>query len=310
MIRRILLVVLLLVSAALALPPLWFALFPSPAGELPAAGRRVVLPSGVGVNVVEQGSGPPVVLVHGLPGSAYDWRVLSEALAVRGRRVSAYDRVGYGRSDPRPDGAYTLAQNAAELVALLEALGLQHATVVGWSYGGGTAMLAAHRDPTRIGRLVLVGSGGPGIEATGPPPFVAALARPVLRWLRRVPPLASLLRASLSRAAFSDQPQPDWWLPDLAANFARPGTSHSYASEMADLEGPVPDPSGLALPILIVQGEDDRLVPVAIARELHRLAPQSELQVVPGGSHMLPVTHAAWLADAIVGFEARTDSDG
>ena len=226
--------------------------------------------------------------------------------AQRGFRAIAYDRVGYGRSDRRPAGAYTLAQNAAELVALLEALGLQHATVVGWSYGGGTAMLAAHRDPTRIGRLVLVGSGGPGIEATGPPapswPPSPARCCAGCAACRRSRPCCAR-RSAARRSAIS--PQPDWWLPDLAANFARPGTSHSYASEMADLEGPVPDPSGLALPILIVQGEDDRLVPPAVAEEIHRRAPHAELRRVPRAGHAIPITHAAWLADAVAAFAGQ-----
>jgi len=310
MIRRLILALLLVVAAAVVLPPLWFAAMPRPPRAMPPAGRRVVLPSGVGVNVVERGAGPAVVLVHGLPGSAYDWRVLADALAGRGRRVVAYDRVGYGWSDPRSDGAYTVERNAVELVGLLEALDLRGATVAGWSYGGGTAMLAARRDASRIARLVLVGSAGPGIEASGPPPVIAALlSGPVLAWLRLVPPLADGLRASISRAAFSDQPQPDWWLPDLGANFARPGTSRTYAGEMAGLTGPVPEPSGLTLPILVAHGEDDRLAPVAIGRELHRRAPHSELRIVEGGSHMLPVTHADWLAGEIVTFEGRAAGD-
>src|SRR5688500_4101468 len=130
-IRRILLALLLLVFAAIALPPLWFRLFREPAPELPPPGRRVALASGVGVNVLEEGAGPPVVLVHGLPGTAYEWRETSAALAERGRRAIAYDRVGYGWSDPRPDAAFSVESNAAELLGLLEALGLDDVTVVG-----------------------------------------------------------------------------------------------------------------------------------------------------------------------------------
>src|SRR5688572_18559094 len=134
--RRVGLGVFLVLLAALALPPLWFRLFRDPPPELPAPGQRVVFASGIGVNVVEEGAGPAVVLVHGLPGSAYDWRPTSAALAARGRRAIAYDRVGYGWSDARPDGAFSVASNAGELLALLEALGLEGVTLVGWSYGG------------------------------------------------------------------------------------------------------------------------------------------------------------------------------
>lgn len=306
MLRRILLGVAVLTAAAIAVPPLWFTVFRDPPPELPPPGREVVLPSGVGVNVVEVGSGPPVVLVHGLPGCAYDWRALSGSLANRGRRALAYDRVGFGRSDPRPeDISYTVEQNARELLGLLEALDLRDTSVVGWSYGGGTAILAAHQDPSRMGRLVLVGSAGPGIEETGPSPVFALIySDPVQAWLRAVPPVSRGLQAALSETAFSGQPQPDWWLPTLAANFAQPHTGRTFREEGQALGGPPPDPTGLDLPVLVIHGDDDRLVPLAVGRELHRRAPRSRLLVIEDGSHMLPITHADELADEIV----RSDS--
>lgn len=310
--RRILIGLVALLGLAVALPPLWFVVWPAPEPPpLPPAQRRVALPGGVRVHVVEAGRGAPVVLVHGLPGSAWDWRHTTEALAARGRHVFAYDRVGYGHSDPRPDDAFTVARNAEELVALLEALDLRDVTVVGWSYGGGTAILAAHRDPSRMARLVLVGSAGPGIEAHGPPLGVRLLlSDPVFAWMRAVPPVARALRRGMSEVAFSGQPQPDWWLPALDANFALPRTVRSWREEGRRMtESAPPDPAGLGLPVLVVHGDDDRLVPLAVGEALHRRAPHSELLVVEGGSHMLPVTHAARLADAIVRFEDEAGAD-
>jgi pimeloyl-ACP methyl ester carboxylesterase len=299
---RLLGFLLIVLVTAVALPPLWFRLFREPAPELPPPGRRVALASGVGVNVLEEGEGPPVVLVHGLPGTAYEWRSTSAALAQRGRRAIAYDRVGYGGSDPRPDGAFSVESNAAELLALLEALGLEQVTVVGWSYGGATAIVAAQRDPSRMARVLLVGSAGPGMETVRPPPALARIvfSSPVLRWLHAVPPLARAAQASASRQAFSEGPEPDWWRPGLAANFARPHTPVSWRSEgEAMWAAPMPDPAGLALPVVVVHGDDDRLVPVEVGQELARRAPNARLVLVPGGSHMLPITHAGLLADEI-----------
>jgi pimeloyl-ACP methyl ester carboxylesterase len=307
-IRRLLLALLLLVFAAVALPPLWFRLFREPAPELPPPGRRVVLAGGVGVNVVEEGAGPPVVLVHGLPGSAYDWAPTSAALAQRGRRAIAYDRVGYGWSDPRPDDAFSVEANAAELLALLEALALEDVTLVGWSYGGATAIVAAQRDPSRMARVLLVGSAGPGMEKSQPPPALARIvfSAPVLAWLHAVPPLARGVQAEASRQAFSAGPEPAWWRPNLAANFARPHTPTSWRSEGAAMwRAPIPDPAGLALAVLVVHGDDDRLVPVEVGRELARRAPNARLVLVPGGGHMLPITHPDLLADEIA--PARAD---
>jgi pimeloyl-ACP methyl ester carboxylesterase len=299
--KRFLLAVLVLAVAAVLGPPVWYAIFPVTPPDLPPAGRRVVLASGVGVNVVEQGSGAPVLLVHGLPGSAYDWRVLAPALAARGFRTLAYDRVGYGYSDARSDGRFTIEQNATELIELLEALALDDATVVGWSYGGGTAIVAAQRRPARLGRIALVGSAGPGIENREPPLAVRVIfSAPVLLWLRFVPPAAIALRQLTSVAAYSGQTMPDWWMPSLNANFGRPHTPLTYRAEGSSFgTQKVPDPTGLELPILIVHGSDDQLAPIAIGNELHRRAPHSRLVVVDGGSHMLPITHAELLADEI-----------
>ena len=86
----------------------------------------------------------------------------------------------------------------------------------------------------------------------------------------------------------------------MNANFARPGVAQTWRNEGAALTTqPVPDPTGLALPILVIHGDDDRLVPIEIGRELERRAPNAELVVVPGGSHALPVTHPELLADEI-----------
>jgi 2-hydroxymuconate-semialdehyde hydrolase len=306
MIRRILLALAALLVAAIALPPLWFAVFGEPRPSLPPPDRRVVLPGGVHVNVLEDGAGPPVVLVHGLPGSAYDWRLTLDAVARRGRRAIAYDRVGFGHSQARPDDAFTLERNAEELLALLDALGLRDASVVGWSYGGGVALRAAHRDASRIGRLVLVGSIGPGMDAREPPPGMALLSsRPVLAWMRAVPPVGRAARRAVSDIAFSGQPLPDWWLPSLGANLAQPRTATAWREEgrRMDALAEPPDPAGLSLPVLVVHGDDDRLVPVAIGRALAERATPGRLRIVEGGSHMLPVTHPELLAEAIVAFE-------
>jgi pimeloyl-ACP methyl ester carboxylesterase len=248
------------------------------------------------------------LLVHGHPGSAYDWAPFAGELARRGFRVLAYDRVGYGRSDGRAPGHVSVETNAAELLALLAALDLREVTLLGYSYGGATAIVAAKRDPSRVARLVLVGSVGPGIEARGaiPEPLVELLAGPVLSWVSRVPPLARRLRAAFLREAFAPDPVPDWYTALAAANFARPHTLESFRSEGRDLGGEADlDPSPLALPLLVVQGDADRLVPPAVAREIQRRVPHAELHMLRRAGHAIPITHAAWLAEAVRDFAGR-----
>ncbi|HEU4429891.1 MAG TPA: alpha/beta hydrolase [Myxococcota bacterium] len=308
--KKALLVVLALVVAALALPPLWFRLSPVELPSLAAPEKFAELPSGVRMHYVERGEGPAVVLVHGLPGQASDWGDTISLLAAHGRRVIAIDRIAYGHSDARPNGDFTLEANARELTQLLDVLGLDDVTVVGWSYGGGTALVAAHQGAPRIGRLVLVGSLGVGGDAGMPPRAVLALSSLVFRWVHAVPPAGIAVQRAMSAQAFSEQPMPASWLPSLTANMVQAKTFAAFSAEGAAIDqAHLPDSAGLDLPILVIHGDGDRLVPIAVGRTLARNNPRAELEEIPGGSHMLPITHAQLLADRIASFSAPPPAD-
>jgi len=302
---RILGFILLLLLAVVALPPAWFMMFPEPVRELPPPGVRVTVAPDVAVNALDQGSGPAIVFVHGLPGSGYDWRELTPLLNEAGFRTIAYDRVGYGHSDPRKTGPYSMSANTSELLSLLDALDLNDATVVGWSYGGAMTMNAAGAE--RIGRIVLVGTGGPDSDdATPPEPNMVGriiFSKPFSTWRRYVPPVTRFLQTSGSEAAFSGQAQPDWWLEDLGANFTRPETIETYRQEiLAPIEPGGFDPREIETPTLILHGDDDRLAPPSIGRYLAEKIPNNIYVEIENGSHMLPVTHAPQLAQEIADF--------
>src|SRR5262245_51609886 len=127
---RRLLVLLVVVLLGLGLPPIYYAFRPVVPPLLPPAGERIAVRDGMSVNAIVKGEGPAVVLVHGLPGSGYDWAPLVDALAARGFAVIAYDRIGYGRSDARRDDDYTIVGNARDLLGLLETRDLHDVTLV------------------------------------------------------------------------------------------------------------------------------------------------------------------------------------
>src|SRR5919199_962541 len=104
------------------------------------------------------GGGPPVVLIHGMVNSSRHWQPVAERLAQR-YTVIAPDLVGHGDS-ATPRGDYSLGAHAAVIRDLLSALGVQRATVVGHSLGGGVAMVFFWQFPHRVERLRLVSSGG------------------------------------------------------------------------------------------------------------------------------------------------------
>jgi non-heme chloroperoxidase len=302
--------VLALVVAVLVLPPIWYVVFAEPPPDLPAPGRRVEVRPGLSVNVIEKGSGPPVILVHGHPACAYDWQPLMGELAARGFRAIAYDRLGYGYSDGRPPGRVSVEMNAAELVTLIASLDLEDATLVGWSYGGGTSIIAMKQDSSRVARLLLLASIGPGIaeRETVPkaPPWLAELlAGPVYDWISAVPPLSRMLSDALMGAAFHPDPVPDWYRAQTAANFGRPHTRTAFRSEGRDLGGEADlDPGPIDRPVLILHGTEDRLAPPFVAKAIHERVKGSELRWIADGSHMLPITHAADVADSIREFTA------
>jgi non-heme chloroperoxidase len=310
MMKRVFLIIAAVLIAAIVLPPIWFAIFPAdPPPSLPPAGKRIVLSDGTSLNVLDSGEGAPVVLVHGLPGSGYEWRETADALNALGLRAIAYDRVGYGRSDVRTSGTYTPESNAAELIGLLDAMDLRDAMVVGWSYGGATAMTASMGRPKRIRRLILVGTAGPDSDEAEPPEPSGLLrffySDAVLKWRTAIPPLSVALMKALSNAAYNGGPQPDWWLEEVRANLSRWDTLITYREEMLGITSQSVqglDPSRIGVPTLLLHGDEDGLAPVAIARYLATEIPRAELIEYSGGSHMLPVTHAREIAEAISTF--------
>ena len=124
--------------------------------------RRELRLHGHPVAYYTAGSGPVLLLIHGITSSADAWREVVPALAEH-YTVVAPDLLGHGGS-AKPRGDYSLGAYASGLRDLLAALGHERATVVGHSMGGGIAMQLAYQFPERVERLVLVASGGLGKE--------------------------------------------------------------------------------------------------------------------------------------------------
>lgn len=115
------------------------------------AGTLVVTDGGTGA--------PPVLFVHGLVGSAAFWRATLAHLRPRHRAVG-FDLRGHGASDPPPNGDYTIAAYASDVLAVADALELQRFVLVGHSLGASVAIETAGRAPERVAGLVLVDAAG------------------------------------------------------------------------------------------------------------------------------------------------------
>lgn len=242
---------------------------------------------------VKAGSGPALLLVHGIGDSSDTWRPVFEELA-RYHTVIAPDLLGHGRSE-KPRADYTVAGFANGMRDLLSVLGVDRVTVVGHSLGGGVAAQFAYQFPERCERLVLVGSGGvgrtvspllrlaavPGIEALMP-----LLGLPPVRMLSRVG--ASLLRqldTPLGRDAEEMLAVFDA-LPDTEARRAILRTLRSGV----DWRGQVItmlDRAYLAegMPTLIIWGRHDAIIPLGHGRMAHAAMPGSRLEIFDEAGH-------------------------
>src|SRR5215210_8096120 len=116
------------------------------------------------ISYITAGSGPVLLLIHGITGSSRHWESVISLLAER-FTVIAPDMLGHGLS-AKPRGDYSLGAFASGARDMLVALGHERATVVGHSLGGGVAMQFAYQFPERCERLVLVSSGGLGPEVS------------------------------------------------------------------------------------------------------------------------------------------------
>ncbi len=238
------------------------------------------------------GSGPLIVLLHGIAGTSATWEEVIPWLSST-HTVLAPDLLGHGESC-KPDGDYSLGAYANGLRDLLEALDLPRATVVGHSLGGGIAMQFAYQFPDRCERLVLVSSGGLGRELHA---VLRAAALPgaglLLPWLcvagrqsigRAVHGLGHLgLRASADleetwRSFVSlEEPEARRAFLNTVRGLIDLGGQRVSAGERLHLTA--------ERPTLIVWGEKDPLIPVRHGRDAHRRMPGSRLVVFPEAGH-------------------------
>jgi pimeloyl-ACP methyl ester carboxylesterase len=239
------------------------------------------------------GSGPPLVLLHGIASSSMTWEQVTPWLS-KHYTLIAPDFLGHGES-ATPRGDYSLGAHAGSVRDLLTALGHDRVTVVGHSLGGGVAMQFAYLFPERCERLVLVSSGGLGREVHY---ALRAAALPGADWV--LPFLASrgLLRIGhgLGGLLGRVRVRPGGDLQEVARGFASLGTAGSRQAFLHTLRAVV-DTGGQRvsandrlsraadLPTLIVWGARDQIIPRRHGAAAHAAMPGSRLIVFEGAGH-------------------------
>jgi pimeloyl-ACP methyl ester carboxylesterase len=259
----------------------------------PPVETKTVQVHGRAVSYVEAGSGELLLLIHGMAGTAENWQSVVEPLALR-HNVIAPDFPGHGLSAPG-GGDYSLGSLASGLRDLLIALGRERATLVGHSLGGGVALQFAYQFPEMVERLVLVSSGGLGPDVSpvlraaalpGADLFIAATAGVGSQagsllgrglGLLGMRPNADLAEVARGYASLSDPERRKAFLATLRAVVGTDGQRVAALDRLYLAE---------ALPLLIVWGDRDPIIPVAHAEEAHREMPHSRLEVFEGVGHV------------------------
>jgi pimeloyl-ACP methyl ester carboxylesterase len=243
--------------------------------------QRWVTIGGRSVNVIELGSGLPVVFIHGLSGSWQNWLEQLPVFA-REHRVIAFDLPGFGESE-MPAEKSSISGYGRFVEALLDELGVSSAAVVGNSMGGFIGIEVAIRFPQRVERLVLVSAAGLSIEYLRNERALAVLATLDTRlaaytgWMAsRSDALARRPRAR--RMIFGIVAhRPDLLPGPLVAEQVRGSGKPGFVPALDALtDYPIRDRLGeIACPVLIVWGSEDKLVPARDADEFARLIPNS-----------------------------------
>jgi len=256
------------------------------------------------------GRGPAILLIHGMAGSSRTWLESMRVLA-RDYTVIAPDLLGHGES-AKPMGDYSLGAYASGLRDLLVgALGVESATLVGQSLGGGVAMQLAYQHPELCERLVLVGSGGlgrevslllramalPGAEYVMPalfPRFARRAGEKVLAFFRergvRAPHVAEMWSAY---ASLTETPNRHAFIRTVRA-VIDPGGQTVSARDRLYLAADVP--------MMIVWGDRDDIIPVSHAHATHELLPGSRLEIFEGAGHFLHVEQPLRFAELLRDF--------
>lgn len=239
-----------------------------------------------------EGNRQVVVLIHGLAGSSMTWQSVMEPLAAD-YDVIAPDLLGHGES-AKPMGDYSLGAMASGLRDLLAILGVDSATIVGQSFGGGVAMQLAYQHPDLCDRLVLVGSGGLGREVSW---MLRALSLPGAEQLMPIVfprPFASLGTTIVDflhdRGIHSPQ------ITEMWRSYSSLAGAENRKAFVRTMRGVI-EPGGQTvsaldrlylagnLPTLIVWGDEDGIIPIEHAHNAHEAIPGSRLEILEGVGH-------------------------
>jgi pimeloyl-ACP methyl ester carboxylesterase len=247
---------------------------------------------GTKINYYEAGQGPPVILLHGFGGCAYTWRHMIPALAEQ-HRVFTIDLKGFGYSDKPADGHYAVADQAAIVADFIRRRDLHDLVIMGHSMGGAVTLMTylklRETDPGRIQKLVLIDSAGYPQEM---PYFIRLAKLPGLNAALGKIVSPRFAAALVLKKSYYDKDKVTEEQVDTYAYFGSlPGAAAAVqqtAKQLVpqDIEAFVAQYKTISVPVLIIWGREDEVVPLKIALEFKRDIPNSELIAILHCGHI------------------------
>ncbi|HTE52614.1 MAG TPA: alpha/beta fold hydrolase [Kofleriaceae bacterium] len=240
---------------------------------------------GMRIHYRDEGSGPPLLLVHGTFSSLDTWDGWARELAGH-RRVVRLDLPGFGLTGPAPDRDYRVERYARVVGEFLDRLDLARADLAGNSLGGRVAITFALAHPERVRKLILIDAAG--LSGATPPPIIQLARMPILnRALRHLTP-RFLVRRNLEEVYGDASKVTDDLVDRYQAMQRRAGNREALLDR---LNGPL-DPdlddriAELHVPVLIQWGSEDRWIPISAAHRFEREIAGAELHVYDGAGHV------------------------
>jgi pimeloyl-ACP methyl ester carboxylesterase len=260
------------------------------------------------------GSGPTVVLIHGMINSSRHWETVARDLA-GSYRVIAPDLIGHGDA-ATPRGDYSLGAHAASIRDLLTTIGVERATIVGHSLGGGVAMQFFYQFPQRTERLVLISSGGLGDDVS---PLLRSAALPGSGALLRLATRPLFVGALAGAGAKLRQRGVTAGVNLQAVARAlgplqEPGSRRAFLQTLRaviDVQGQKVSASDRLyllgeMPTLIAWGDRDRTIPIEHGLEAAEAIPNCRFETIPGAAHFPNLEKPDALAAILADFLATT----
>jgi pimeloyl-ACP methyl ester carboxylesterase len=252
------------------------------AAPLPADDEGYVDNDGARIRYAAYGSGPAVILLHGGLGHGDNWGYQVPALVGSGYRAVVIDSRGHGRStrDARP---YSYELMASDVLAVMDALGLGKAALVGWSDGACTGLILARQAPERVaGVFFFACNMDPGgVKEIVPGPLLDRCFGRHRKDYAELSATPDQFDAFVEAVGRMQRTEPNYTAGDLAA---------------------------IRVPVAIVQGEHEEFIKLEHAEYLARNIPGAELVLLPGVSHFAPLQRPALFSGAVLAFLAKLPS--